>query len=169
MGFPGYAIGGLSVGESKPDMHASLEATVPLLPPDKPRYLMGVGTPEDLWEGVARGIDMFDCVFPTRIARNGTLFTPRGRLVLKNACYAEDLRPVDPDCPCYACRHFSRAYLRHLFKAGEILALRLGSLHNLTYMLSLARFIRSSIENGRFFEEKRAALDKLSNEHPSQP
>lgn len=160
---PGYAIGGLSVGEPKPLMHEALEVTTPLLPEDKPRYLMGVGTPEDLWECVARGVDMFDCVFPTRIARNGTLFTRHGRLVLKNARYAEDLRPPEEGCGCYTCRNFSRAYLRHLLRCGEILALRLCSLHNLYSMLSLARFIRESIEKGRFLEEKKDQLALLAS------
>jgi len=163
LGLPGYAIGGLSVGEPKPLMHEALEATTPLLPEDKPRYLMGVGTPEDLWEGVARGVDMFDCVFPTRIARNGTLFTRHGRLVLKNARYAEDLRPPEEGCSCYTCRNFSRAYLRHLLRCGEILALRLCSLHNLHSMITLARFIRESIEKGRFSEEKKARLALLAS------
>jgi len=153
---PGYAIGGLSVGESHRQQWDMLEVLEPELPRDKPRYLMGVGTPEELWEGVARGIDMFDCVFPTRIARNGTLFTPSGRLALRNARYRDDARPVDEACPCYTCRHFSRAYLRHLLLSGEILGLRLNSLHNVSHMLTLAAQIRKSIENGSFSEEKRA-------------
>jgi queuine tRNA-ribosyltransferase len=117
---------------------------------------MGVGTPEELWEGVARGVDMFDCVFPTRIARNGTLFTPSGRLALRNARYRDDARPVEESCLCYTCRNFSRAYLRHLLLTGEILGLRLNSLHNVSHMLTLAAQIRKSIENGSFSEEKRA-------------
>jgi queuine tRNA-ribosyltransferase len=153
---PGYAIGGLSVGESHDQQWAMLEVLEPELPKDKPRYLMGVGTPEELWEGVARGVDMFDCVFPTRIARNGTLFTPEGRLVLRNTRYRDDQRPVDHRCGCYTCRTFSRAYLRHLLQTGELLGLRLNSLHNLAHMLTLAAQIRKSIENGRFSEERRA-------------
>ena len=153
---PGYAIGGLSVGESHEQQWAMLEVLEPALPKDKPRYLMGVGTPEELWEGVARGVDMFDCVFPTRIARNGTLFTPEGRLVLRNTRYRDDPRPVDARCGCYTCRTFSRAYLRHLLQTGELLGLRLNSLHNLAHMLTLAAQIRKSIENGRFSEERQA-------------
>lgn len=156
LGFPGYAIGGLSVGESRERQWEMLEVLDPVLPVEQPRYLMGVGTPEELWEGVARGVDMFDCVFPTRIARNGTLFTARGRLVLRNARYREDERPVDPTCACYTCRTFSRAYLKHLLHSGELLGLRLNSLHNLAYMLSLAAKIRKSIENGTFQAERRA-------------
>jgi queuine tRNA-ribosyltransferase len=153
---PGYAIGGLSVGETHSQQWDMLEVLEPELPKDKPRYLMGVGTPEELWEGVARGVDMFDCVFPTRIARNGTLFTPGGRLALRNARHRDDARPVDAACPCYTCRNFSRAYLRHLLLSNELLGLRLNSLHNVTHMLTLAASIRKSIENGRFSEEKRA-------------
>ena len=153
---PGYAIGGLSVGETHQQQWDMLEVLQPELPAHKPRYLMGVGTPEELWEGVARGVDMFDCVFPTRIARNGTLFTQHGRLALRNARYRDDPRPPDETCTCYTCRTFSRAYLRHLLLTGEILGLRLNSLHNLAHMLTLAAQIRKSIENGRFSEEKRA-------------
>lgn len=148
--FPGYAIGSLSVGETKSEMHAMLEATTPLLPENKPRYLMGVGSPEDLFEGVARGIDLFDCVLPTRIARNGAVFTRRGRLNLRNAQYAEDSRPIEVGCTCYACLHFSRAYLRHLFAAKEILGLRLTTIHNLHFMLDLMSRIRASILDGTF-------------------
>lgn len=153
--FPGYAIGGLSVGEPKDKMLATLEAVEPELPGDKPRYLMGVGTPEELWEGVERGIDMFDCVMPTRIARNGTLFTSRGRVVLKNARYREDFGKPDPECNCYTCTHYTIAYLRHLSIAGEIFGLRLNSLHNLAYMLRLCSQMRKAIENGTFSREKR--------------
>ncbi|HWQ76907.1 MAG TPA: tRNA guanosine(34) transglycosylase Tgt, partial [Syntrophomonas sp.] len=128
--FPGYAIGGLSVGEPKPDMYRTLELTNQLLPRDKPRYLMGVGAPEDLVEGVKRGIDMFDCVLPTRIARHGTAFSHRGKVVVRNAEYAEDFTAVDPECDCQVCRNYSRAYLRHLVKADEILAHILLSYHN---------------------------------------
>ena len=135
--FPGYAIGGLSVGETKAEMYATLDITVPELPLDKPRYLMGVGAPEDIVEGVARGIDIFDCVLPTRVARNGGLFTRGGRLNLRNAKYAADPLPVEPGCDCYCCQHFSRAYLRHLFKAGEILGLHLATVHNVRFMIRL--------------------------------
>ena len=156
---PGYAIGGLSVGETHTQQWDMLEVLHPELPQDKPRYLMGVGTPEEIWEGVARGVDMFDCVFPTRIARNGTLFTAHGRLALRNARYRDDPRPVEEACPCYTCRHFSRAYLRHLLVTGELLGLRLNSLHNLAHMLRLAAQIRKSIENGSFSAERRAFHD----------
>jgi queuine tRNA-ribosyltransferase len=160
IGFDGYAIGGLSVGETKPVMYEMIEASVPALPKDKPRYLMGVGTPEDLLEGVERGIDMFDCVMPTRNGRNGTFFTTFGRVVIRNAQYERDKLPIDPECGCYTCRNFSRAYLRHLFNASELLALRLGTIHNLFYYLNLMRGIRSSIEQGRFVEFKKEVLAK---------
>ncbi len=156
--FPGYAIGGLSVGETKEQMYATLEATVPLLPADRPRYLMGVGTPEDILEAVARGVDLFDCVLPTRVARNGGLLTHEGRINIRNARYARDPQPIEPDCTCYTCRHFSRAYLRHLFKAGEILGLRLATIHNLHFMQQLMMRIRESIREGRFHEFKAAFL-----------
>jgi queuine tRNA-ribosyltransferase len=152
--FPGYAIGGLSVGETKAEMHAMLEATTPLLPDDRPRYLMGVGSPEDLLEGVAHGIDMFDCVLPTRIARNGAVFIRQGRLNLRNAQFAEDPRPIEEGCACYACQHFTRAYLRYLLTTREILGLRLTTLHNLHFVLQLMRHIRASILDGRFMAFK---------------
>jgi len=160
IGFDGYAIGGLSVGETKPLMYEMIEATVPHLPADRPRYLMGVGTPEDLMEGVDRGIDMFDCVMPTRNARNGTFFTSFGKLVIRNSRYERDRDPIDPACRCYTCRTFSRAYLRHLFNAGEVLALRLGTIHNLSFYVGLMRDIRLSIAEDRFPEFKRAFLAK---------
>lgn len=150
--FPGYAIGGLAVGETKEEMYATLDFTCPALPADRPRYLMGVGTPEDIIEAVFRGVDFFDCVLPTRIARNGQLFTPDGRMNMRNAQYAEDERPVQEGCQCYTCRTFTRAYLRHLYKAGEISALRLGTIHNVTFMLSLMREVRAAIAAGRFGE-----------------
>ncbi len=153
--FPGYAIGGLAVGETKAQMYATLDETCPALPADKPRYLMGVGAPEDIVEAVYRGVDMFDCVLPTRIARNGALFTPQGRINLRNAQYAEDPRPVQEDCGCYTCRTFSRAYLRHLYKAREISALRFGTIHNVYFMQDLMRRIRQSIAQG-CFEDFRA-------------
>ena len=150
--FPGYAIGGLSVGEPKPLMYEMLEHTVPLLPQNKPRYLMGVGTPDCLLEGVMYGIDMFDCVFPTRVARNGTVMTNRGRLVVKNAEFARDFRPIDQDCNCYTCRNFSRAYIRHLLKTEEIFGLRLTTTHNLHFLVNFMKEMRQSILDERFLE-----------------
>ena len=150
MGFDGYSIGGLSVGEEKGLMKEMVAATVERLPKDKPRYLMGVGTPEDLVFGVEMGIDMFDCVMPTRNARNGTLFTRHGKLVIKNAQYERDPMPVEEGCACYTCTRYSRAYLRHLFMAGEILAPRLNTIHNLFYYTSLMRSMRQAIEEGAF-------------------
>jgi queuine tRNA-ribosyltransferase len=149
IGFEGYAMGGLSVGESKKMMVQIIRETIPFLPPDRPRYLMGVGTPADILEAVQRGVDMFDCVLPTRNARNGMLFIPSGRIVIKNAKYAEDEGPVDPDCTCYCCRHYSRAYLRHLYLAGEILGMRLNTIHNLHFYLHFMEKIRRRIEAGR--------------------
>ncbi len=148
--FPGYAIGGLSVGESKSQMFEALDATVPLLPPARPRYLMGVGAPEDLVQGVARGIDLFDCVLPTRLARNAALFTHQGRINLRNARFERDPQPPEIGCECYTCRHFSLAYLRHLFKAEELLAYRLATIHNVHFLLQLMRDIRTSLAEGRF-------------------
>lgn len=146
--FPGYAVGGLSVGEPKDLMYEVLEHTLPLLPKEKPRYLMGVGSPDCLIEGVARGIDMFDCVLPTRIGRNGTLFTAAGRLIVRDARYARDFTPPDPECDCYVCRNYTRAYLRHLFKAGEVLALRLATYHNLHFLLVLMGQLREACATG---------------------
>lgn len=145
MDFPGYGIGGLSVGEPKALMYEMLEAIMPHMPQAKPRYLMGVGSPDCLIEGVMRGVDMFDCVLATRIARNGTCFTTNGRLVIKNARYARDFGPIDEECDCYACRNFSRAYIRHLFKAGEITGARLASIHNLRFLLRLMENVRQAI------------------------
>jgi queuine tRNA-ribosyltransferase len=150
IGFHGMAIGGLSVGEPKEDMLRVLSHVGPRLPADKPHYLMGVGTPEDLVDGVANGIDMFDCVMPTRNARNGWLFTRFGDIKIKNARYKDDTQPLDATCGCYACRNFSRAYLHHLHRAGEILGARLNTIHNLYYYLQLMRDMRSAIEEGRF-------------------
>ena len=150
LGFDGYAIGGLSVGEPKEQTYAVLEWLDGLLPADRPRYLMGVGTPEDLVEGVARGVDMFDCVLPTRMARNGGALTRHGRINLRNACYADDPGPLLPDCTCYTCTHFSRAYLRHLILANEILGAHLLTIHNLHLMLTMAREVRESILKGQF-------------------
>jgi queuine tRNA-ribosyltransferase len=164
--FDGYAVGGLAVGETKEQMYATLDETCPALPGDKPRYLMGVGAPEDIVESVYRGIDMFDCVLPTRIARNGSLFTPDGRINLRNARFTEDTRPVQEDCTCYTCRTFSRAYLRHLYKAKEITALRLGTIHNLHFMMTLMADIREAIAAGRFdaFREEFLARFQISNQ-----
>lgn len=148
--FDGYAIGGLSVGESKAELHDLLRLTAPLLPEGKARYLMGVGTPLDIVLGILAGVDMFDCVLPTRNARNGTLYTSLGKINIKRREYAEDDGPLDPACDCYACRTFSRAYLRHLFVSRELLSFRLNSLHNLTYFLRLARGAREAILENRF-------------------
>jgi queuine tRNA-ribosyltransferase len=166
IGFDGYAVGGLSVGETKPMMYEMLEATIPAFPEDRPRYLMGVGTPEDLVEGVDRGIDMFDCVMPTRNARNGTFFTSFGKVVIRNAQYERDKQPIDPACGCSTCRNFSRAYLRHLFNANEVSALRLGTIHNLFFYLDLMRSIRTSIGQGRFKEFKKEFLAKREQIDP---
>jgi queuine tRNA-ribosyltransferase len=152
LGFDGYAIGGLSVGEDKSDMYAMLDVTVPELPERKPRYLMGVGHPEDLLEGVARGIDLFDCVVPSRHGRTGSLFTTTGRVVIKQAQYAEDERPIDPDCACPVCRRYSRAYLHHLFMVKEMLGARLNTIHNLWYFSELMRRIREALVEGTFPE-----------------
>ncbi len=150
IGFSGYAIGGLSVGEPKEDMARILGHCAPRLPADKPRYLMGVGTPEDIVAGVAAGIDMFDCVMPTRNARNGWLFTRHGDIKIKNAVHAADTRPLDPDCGCYTCRNFSRAYLRHLHRANEILGSMLNTVHNLHYYQELTAGMRAAIAAGSF-------------------
>ena len=149
MDLPGIAIGGLSVGEPKEIMYKMLEAIMPYLPKDRPRYLMGVGSPDCLVEGFMRGVDMMDCVLPTRIARNGTFMTSRGRLVIRNAQYAQDFTPIDPECDCYTCRNYTRAYIRHLFKAGEILGARLASLHNLYFLINLTKKIKEAIYEDR--------------------
>jgi queuine tRNA-ribosyltransferase len=155
---PGYALGGYAVGESPERTWEGVARDAPLLPAGKPRYLMGVGTPEDLLAGVTAGVDMFDCVLPTRTARNGLLFTSRGKVVIRNARHADEDGPVDPACGCYACRTFSRAYLRHLFKAGEMLGLRLNTLHNLHFYLSLMTGVREAIEQGRLEAYRRERL-----------
>lgn len=154
MDLPGYAIGGLSVGEPKELMCEVLDYCVDLLPEDKPRYLMGVGTPDYLFEGVERGVDMFDCVLPTRIARNGTALTSGGQINIKNAKYERDYSPLDSDCDCYTCRNYSRAYLRHLFKSGEIMSSMLLTEHNLHFLVNTMRGIREAIEEDRFKEHK---------------
>jgi queuine tRNA-ribosyltransferase len=168
IGFDGYALGGLSVGEPKALMYEMLAATANHLPIDHARYLMGVGTPEDLVEGVFHGVDMFDCVMPTRNARNGMLFTSRGRLVIKNACFQQDQRPLDEACGCYTCRHYSRAYLRHLFQSREILAYQLNSIHNLHYYCTLMAGMRSAIREDRFLAFRRNFYEQRTepiNEH----
>ncbi|MCX7920674.1 MAG: tRNA guanosine(34) transglycosylase Tgt [Clostridia bacterium] len=147
--FPGYALGGLSVGEPAEEMYAMLECTVPLMPEDKPRYLMGVGSPDYLVEGAIRGIDMFDCVLPTRIGRNGTIMTSRGKIIVRDAKYARDFSPMDPECDCYACRNFTRAYIRHLLKANEVLGIRLTTWHNLRFLLNLMKKVRQAIMEDR--------------------
>lgn len=160
--FPGYAVGGLSVGEPRPEMLRVLEGVTPLLPADRPRYLMGVGTPEDMVEAVARGVDLFDCVLPTRNARNGQLFTRAGRLAIRNARYRTDPRPPEEGCACYTCRTVSRAYLRHLHLCGEITAAALMTLHNLHHYLDTLRRMRQSIVFGRFAEFRDETLRALS-------
>lgn len=161
IGFDGYAIGGLSVGEPKEEMMATLETLQPAMPVDKPRYLMGVGTPEDIVEAVRRGIDMFDCVMPTRNARNGHLFTRFGVVKIRNSQYHFDTRPLDENCTCYTCRNYSRSYLRHLDKCGEMLGSRLNTIHNLHYYLSLMQDLRDAIEKrqlddfvSRFYQQR---------------
>lgn len=149
---PGYAIGGLSVGEPGEVMNEMLDITVPLLPADRPRYLMGVGSPDYLIEGAIRGIDMFDCVLPTRIGRNGTIFTAKGRIIVRDAKYARDFSPLDPECGCYVCSNFTRAYIRHLFKAGEILGLRLATWHNLWFLMRLMDDVRKAIKEDRLLD-----------------
>jgi len=158
--FHGYAVGGLAVGENKEDMYRFTGQVAEVLPDDKPRYLMGVGSPEDLVEGVARGIDMFDCALPTRVARNGNLFTPEGRVDITKARYAEQQGPLDETCDCYTCRNYSAAYLRHLFRAKELLGLRLASIHNLRFVLALMERIRASILEKRFDAFRRDFLDR---------
>ena len=155
MDFPGYGIGGLSVGEPKPVMYEMLEKIEPHLPKNKPRYLMGVGTPDCFLEGVLRGVDMFDCVLATRIARNGTCFTRSGRLVVRNAACARDFTPIEAGCDCYACRHFTRAYVRHLLKAEEITGGRLTSIHNLRFLIRMMEEIRQAIREDRFLDYRR--------------
>jgi len=158
MDFPGYAVGGLAVGEPKSAMREMVDAVVDVLPDSKPRYFMGQGFPEDIVGSVAQGIDMFDCVMPTRNARKGSVFTSRGKLVVKNAACANDHGPLDPDCDCYACRQFSRGYIRHLFAAEEMLAARLATLHSLTFYLRMMREMRAAIIDGNFGEWRRAFL-----------
>jgi len=160
MNFIGNAIGGLSVGEPKEMMYDMLEVVNPLLPKDKPRYLMGVGSPDCLFEGVLRGVDMFDCVLQTRVARNGLAFTSEGPLTIRNTTFQRDFTPIDPQCDCYACKEFTRAYVRHLIKAQEILAARLLSIHNLRFTIHLMEQIREAIKNDRFLDFKRQFFEE---------
>ncbi len=160
MGFPGHSIGGLAVGEPKSAMREMVDAVLEELPPEKPRYFMGQGFPEDIIGSVAQGVDMFDCVMPTRNARKGTLFTSKGKLVVKNATHARDFEPIDDSCSCYACREFSRGYLRHLFNSEETLAGRLATVHNLTFYVSMMREMREAIIGGRFVDWRRDFMDK---------
>lgn len=162
IGFDGYAIGGLSVGEGKDEMFGVVDVTAPLIPDDKPRYLMGVGTPEDILEAISMGMDIFDCVMPTRNARNGTLFTRNGRLIIKNAQYKMDEDPIEKDCLCYTCRNFSRAYLRHLFMTEGLLALRLNTIHNLYFYLNLMKNTREAILADRFKEFRKGFLSFIN-------
>jgi queuine tRNA-ribosyltransferase len=152
--FPGYSIGGLSVGETKEEMYDILKFLKTEMPEDKPRYLMGVGSPDDIVHGVENGIDMFDCVLPTRIARHGTAMTSIGKVVIKNKTYENDFGPLDPNCDCKVCKNYTRSYLRHLFKAKEILGLRLVTYHNLYYLKTLMKDIREAIKQDRFAEFK---------------
>lgn len=157
--FPGYSIGGLSVGEPNELMYEVLDYLTPVMPKNKPRYLMGVGAPDNLVEGIMRGVDMFDCVLPTRVARNGTAMTRRGRLVVRNAKYKSDFTPIDEECSCYACQNFTRAYIRHLMKTGEILGARLITTHNLHFLLDLASKSRQAILEDRFLQFRKDFYD----------
>lgn len=159
--FPGYAIGGLSVGEPKPLMYEVLDYTVPCLPMEKPRYLMGVGAPQSILEGVIRGVDMFDCVLPTRNARNGSIFTSSGKISITNSKYKNDLTPLDSKCNCYTCQNFTKAYLRHLYMSKEILSSILGTIHNLYFMASLMKNIRIAIQQDRILQYKETFLSNF--------
>ena len=167
--FDGYSLGGLWVGESREQGHDLVRGDTALLPEGRPRYLMGVGTPEDLVEAVAGGVDMFDCVMPTRNARKGTVFTSEGRLVVKNAAFARDARPMDPRCDCYACRHFTRAYIRHLFAVDEILGMRLASLHSTHYLVSLMRDARNAIVEDRFTTWRASFRERYESRESLEP
>src|SRR5690625_3817872 len=167
LGFPGYAIGGLSVGEPKEVMNEVLEYTTPLMPENKPRYLMGVGSPGSLIEGAMRGIDMFDCVLPTRIARNGTCMTSRGRLVVRNAKYKDDYRPIDEKCDCYTCKNYTRAYIRHLINTNETFGFRLTTYHNLHFLLKLMEQVRQAIMNNELRDFKEAFFEQYGLNEPN--
>ena len=160
MDFPGYSIGGLAVGESHEEMNAVLDFTTPMLPENKPRYLMGVGAPDSLIDGVIRGVDMFDCVLPTRIARNGTCMTSEGRLVVKNAQFEEDFTPLDHNCDCYTCTNYTRAYIRHLLKADETFGLRLTSYHNLYFLVNLMKKVRQAIMDDNLLEFREDFMER---------
>lgn len=164
--FPGYAVGGLSVGEPKDVMNRVLDFTTPMMPADKPRYLMGVGSPDSLIDGSIRGIDMFDCVLPTRIARNGTLMTSEGRMVIKNAKYARDFRPIDENCDCYTCKNYTRAYVRHLLRTEETFGLRLTSYHNLRFLIKLMEDVRQAIREDRLGDFKEEFFEKYGYNKP---
>jgi len=161
IGFDGYALGGLSVGEPNEMMYEIIEKTIDFLPEDKPRYLMGVGTSQDILEAVEAGVDMFDCVLPTRNARHGLLYTSQGSIRIKNKQYKEDFTPLDPECDCYTCKNYTRAYLRHLYFAQELFGMRLSTIHNVTFYLRLMREIRESIEKGEFKKFKKEFLMKF--------
>ncbi|MGD2081218.1 MAG: tRNA guanosine(34) transglycosylase Tgt, partial [Nitrospirota bacterium] len=163
LGFDGYAVGGLSVGEPKETMYEIIECTGPRLPREKPRYLMGIGDLGDVLEAVGAGFDMFDCVMPTRNARNGTLFTSRGRVSIKRAEYKEDPGPLDPECGCYTCRNYSRGYLRHLYMAREILSMRLNTIHNLHFYLEFFGKMREAIKEDRFEEFRKSCTDMTTD------
>ncbi|MDY0408565.1 tRNA guanosine(34) transglycosylase Tgt [Virgibacillus soli] len=165
--FPGYAVGGLSVGEPKEVMNRVLDFTTPHLPTNKPRYLMGVGSPDSLIDGAIRGIDMFDCVLPTRIARNGTCMTSEGRLVIRNAKYARDFRPIDEHCDCYACKNYSRAYIRHLMKCNETFGFRLTTYHNLYFLLKLMEQVREAIKEDRLGDFREAFFEQYGFNKPN--
>ncbi len=165
LNFDGYAIGGLAVGEPTEEMYSILEVTEPLLPQQKPRYLMGVGLPENIIEAIARGIDMFDCVIPTRNGRNGMIFTDKGVINIKNAKYKYDFTPLQEHCPCYACRNYTRAYIRHLFLLKEVFGLQLASIHNLTFFLYLVREARRAILERRFYDWKKTILKSITEEN----
>ncbi len=165
--FPGYAIGGLSVGEPKDVMNRVLEFTIPWLPADKPRYLMGVGSPDSLIDGAIRGVDMFDCVLPTRIARNGTCMTSTGRLVIRNAQYERDFGPLDPNCDCYTCKNYSRAYIRHLIKCNETLGMRLTTYHNLYFLVKLMEQVRQAIREDRLGDFKNEFFEAYGFNKPN--
>lgn len=167
MDFPGYSIGGLSVGEPKESMNKVLEYTTPLIPDDKPRYLMGVGTADSLIDGVMRGVDMFDCVLPTRIARNGTCMTSKGRVVIKNAQYERDFGPLDDKCDCYTCRNYTRAYIRHLIKADETFGLRLTSYHNLYFLLNVMKDVRQAIMDDNLLEYRESFFEEYGYNKPN--
>jgi queuine tRNA-ribosyltransferase len=165
LNFPGYAIGGLAVGEPKPEMLEMTEFCTERLPENKPRYLMGVGTPEDILDCIELGVDMFDCVIPTRNARNGTVFTSNGKVIIKSSKYKHDENPMDSDCNCYACLNFSRGYIRHLFNVNEILGLHLATLHNIHFYLQLVSEARNQIIKNSFINWKKKMINKITQQN----